>query len=639
MAEFGYAGEIIKVDLSSGRKLRLSTAHYARNFLGGRGIGARIYWEMAPVAAGAFDSENPLVFVTGPVTGFNRLAGPRWQVCGKSPLMQPEFFSYANLGERWGSYLKFAGYDGLIVQGKAEKPCYIYINNGALEVRDASHLWGRSAFEAADTLKGELGKGVSVLTIGPAAENLVVFGTMITDDGASGASGLGSVMGSKTLKAVVVAGEKRPAAADPERLDSLAKQVLRMRRDIWQDYLLDIPGRVNQRACWGCGIGCWRKSYESGGRRYKFLCQAGSFYSKAAREYDPDWVEVTLLSSRLCDRYGLDTIVLAPIIDWLVGCHREGILTEADTGLPLSRIGSADFIEKLTEMIAMRCGFGELLARGPLRAAEEISERACEILNRVILTRASENRDYDPRLILTTVLLYSTEPRRAIGQIHELSHAFEFYRNWKEGKQVPFAFLDYNDFLAVARNFWGGDAAADFSTYEGKALASRLIQDRTHAKECGVFCDFMWPIIWLRYGEDRTGDPAMESRVLSAVTGREIDEAGFNLIGERAFNLQRAILLRQGWGGRAGDRLLDHLHDEPLETLPRFNNFMVPGKNGEMVSRKGAKIERDDFEKLKSEYYELRGWGPNGLPTERKLGELGLGDVAADLRRRGLLSG
>ena len=152
------------------------------------------------------------------MTGFNRLAACRWQVCGKSPATDPEVFSYANLGGKWGSGLKYAGYDGLVVQGQAERPSYLYINDGAVEIRDASPLWGRSAFEAADNLKAELGKGVSVLTIGPAAENLVSFATMLTDDGASGAGGLGSVMGSKRLKAIAVAGDKRPVAADPAGL-------------------------------------------------------------------------------------------------------------------------------------------------------------------------------------------------------------------------------------------------------------------------------------------------------------------------------------------------------------------------------------------------------------------------------------
>jgi len=636
VAEFGYAGEILKVDLADGRITRLPTADYADRFVGGRGMAARLYWDMAPPGARAFDPENCLIYITGPVTGFNRLAGCRWQVCGKAPITEPEVFSYANLGERWGSYLKYAGYDGLVVTGKADKPVYIYIHDGAIEIKDASSLWGKSAFEASDSLKGELGKEVSVLTISPAAENLVSFATMLTDDGASGASGLGSVMGSKNLKAVVVAGDKRPKAADPERLGNLADRILQIRKDTWKNWLNEIPGRARLRACYNCGIGCFRKSYEEGGRRYKFFCQAMHVYWGAAEKYQPDFTEVALLAIRLCDRYGLDTTVMQPMIDWLTICHQEGILREEDTGLPLSKIGSAEFIEELTRKIAYREGFGDLLARGTIKAAEKVGKRAQELLHDHVITRAGETRDYDPRLILTNALLYATEQRRPINQLHEVAHSLWLWCNWTRGEEG--AFLSYNDFLNIGKNFWGGAAAADYSTYEGKALAAKKIQDRTYAKESLILCDFLWPIIWVRFADDHTGDPAMESRVLSAITGKEIDEAGLNRIGERIFNLQRAILLRQGWGGRQGDRLLDYLHDEPLSFVFFTPDCIVPGKNGEIVSRKGAKIDRADFENLKSEYYVLRGWDvESGLPTEKKLGELGLADVAADLKTRGLL--
>ncbi len=636
MAEFGYAGEILKVDLSDGNIIRLPTADYADRFVGGRGIAARLYWEMVPPEAGAFDPENCLIYITGPVTGFNRLAGCRWQVCGKAPVMEPEAFSYANLGERWGSYLKYAGYDGLVVQGKADKPVYIHIRDGAIEIRDASPLWGKSAFEVSDTLKGELGKEVSVLTISPAAENLVSFATMLTDDGASGASGLGSVMGSKNLKAIVVSGNKRPQAADPERLSNLVDRILKIRKYTWKDWLDDIPGRTRLRACYNCGLGCFRKSYTEGGRRFKFFCQATHVYGGPAASYGGDSTEVALLAIRLCDRYGLDTTVMQPLIDWLAACYKEGVLRDEDTGLPLSKIGSAEFIEELTRKIAYREGFGDLLARGTLKAAEKVGERAQELLHAHVITSAGETRDYDPRLILTNGLLYATEQRRPINQLHETSHSLWLWCKWTRKEED--AFLSYNDFLNVGKNFWGGAAGADYSTYEGKALAAKKIQDRTHAKESLILCDFLWPIIWVRFADDHTGDPAMESRVLSTITGREINEAGLNKIGERIFNLQRAILLRQGWGGRQGDRLLDYLHDEPLQFVFFNPDCIVPGKDGEVVSRKGAKVDRAEFENLKSEYYQLRGWDvESGLPTGTRLKELELEDVAADLKSRDLL--
>jgi aldehyde:ferredoxin oxidoreductase len=550
--------------------------------------------------------------------------------------MDPEVFSYANLGERWGSYLKFAGYDALAVTGRAAGPVYINIDSRGADIKDASSLWGRPSFEAGDRLKTDLGKGTSVLTIGPAAENRVSFATMITEDGASGASGLGSVMGSKNLKAIVVAGDKRPRAADPERLSTLADRILELRRDTWLGWLNELPDRTRSRPCYGCGIGCFRRSYEEGGRRYKAFCQAMHAYAGPASRYQKDYAGVLLHAVRLCDRYGLDTTVMQPLIDWLGNCFKEGLLNEKATGLPLSRIGSAEFIETLTRMIALREGFGDVLARGMIKAAPEIGKRAQELLTTQVLTRAGESRDYDPRLVLTNTLLYATEPRRPINQVHELTHALWLWLNWNRG--VEPCFLSYNDFRKVAENFWGGPAAADFTNYTGKALAAKKIQDRAYAKESTILCDFLWPIIWVRFAEDHTGDPAMESRVLSAITGRQIDQAGLARIGERVFNQQRAVLLRQGWGGRRDDRLLDYLHDEPLPFVFFNPDCIVPGPNGEMISRKGTRIAREDFEALKDEYYTLRGWDvATGLPTEKGLRELDLADVATDLKTRGLL--
>jgi len=324
------------------------------------------------------------------------------------------------------------------------------------------------------------------------------------------------------------------------------------------------------------------------------------------------------------------------MIAWLEGCYNKGILGEEETGLPLSKIGSAEFIEALTAKIAQREGFGDVLAKGTLKAAEEVGKGAREMACESVLTRASESRDYDPRLVPTNTLLYATEQRRPINQVHELTHALWLWRNWIKGEKD--AFLSTDDFLNVAKNFWGGIQAADFSTYESKALAAKKIQDRAYAKESLILCDFLWPVIWVRFADDHTGDPTLESRVLSAITGIEIDESGLNKIGERIFNLQRAILLRQGWGGRQGDRLLDYLHDEPLEAVFFNPDCIVPGKKGEIFSRKGLSIKRSDFEDLKSEYYGLRGWDvESGLPKETKLKELGLADVAVDLKERTLL--
>ncbi len=638
MAEFGYAGEILKVNLSDGSITRLTTADYADRFIGGRGIAAKLYWDMVPPQTGAFDPDNCFICVTGPAAGFTGLAGFRWQVCGKSAAGEPEAFSYANLGGSWGGFLKYAGYDGIVVQGKSDNPVYLFIHDGSVEIRDASLLWGKSTFEVSDCLKAELGEGVSVLTVGPAAENMVSFATVFADEGSSGSSGLGSIAGSKKLKAIAVTGNKKPRAAHPDRLQSIVDRLSQQAPAAGQPSLWAISSRSQPQVCYGCDLGCSRQAYtDENGKLFKSFCQATEVYQRPAREYygDDDGREVQLFATRLCDSYGLDTVTMQAMIEWLIECHKEGLLRDKDTGLPLSKIGSTEFIETLTRKIALREGFGDILARGTIKAAESIGGRAKELLNNIIATRASEKKDYDPRLFITTALLYATEPRRPINQLHEVSTVLFA---WLGGLRGGMAFSS-EDFRKVAERFWGGEIAADFSTYEGKALAAKKIQDREYVKESLIVCDFKFPMTISRSSEDHVGDPTLESQIFSAITGRETNEEGLYRVGERVLNLQRAIRLRQGWGGRNGDRLLDYLHTEPLKRGDIFFNpeCLVPGKDGEVISRIGAVVERAEFEKMKSEYYELRGWDiESGLPTKVRLEELDLGDVAADLERRGL---
>lgn len=638
MAEFGYAGQILKVDLSSGKTTKLATADYADRFIGGRGIAARIYWDEVAPQVKAFDSENCLIFTTGPVAGFTRLAGARWQVCGKSPAMEPEVFSYGNLGESWGTWLKFAGYDALVVQGKSDKPVYLFIHDSVVDIKDASFLRGKTTVATQEMLKAELGKEVRVLATGPAGENLVSFATILADHDATASSGFGSVMGSKRLKAIAVIGDSKPKAAHPEKVKELADRIYRLRKGTWETYTPAIAGKTKPHACYGCVTGCIREVYTAAeGEHAKFFCQAADVYRRPALKYYGSWHDVIFHATRLCNEYGLDTVVMQPMIEWLDRCYHEGILRDEETGIPLSKIGSSEFIETLVQKISLREGFGDILARGTVKAAESVGKRARELIGESIATRANEGMDYDPRLYIITGLLYAFEPRRPIQQIHELTQTALQWLEWLKGRGKD-TFLSTDVFLDIAQKFWGGKLAVDFSTYEGKALATRMIQDREYAKESLILCDFLWPIIWVRYSEDHVGDPTLESQVFTAITGRDMDEPGLNRFGERIFNLQRAILMREGWGGREGDRLLDFVHKEPLQTA-RFNrDCLLPGKDGQTMSRKGMVLDKEAFEKMKSEYYDLRGWDvASGFQTKAKLVELGLQDVAGDLETRELL--
>ncbi len=640
MSEYGYAGEILRVDLSSGKSSRLPTAAYAEKYIGGNGIAARLYWEMVPPEAKAYDPENCFICASGPLTGFPGFAGFRWKIFAKSPLGDPETFSHCGLGERWGAWLKYAGYDALAVQGKADKPVYVHIYDGKVEIRDASHLWGLSTFEASDKLKAELGKNVSVLTIGPAGENLIPFAIVLAEGGASGSGGMGAVMGSKNLKAIVVAsGDKRPAAADPDRVRQLVDRIAATKPTVPMPSMWAVPELTRDHSCYGCGIGCSRQIYTGeDGRTYKSLCQASDVYGEMTLRYygKPDGAR--LLATRLCDGYGIDTAVMQSMIEWLDACYKEGVINEKDTGIPLSKVGGPEYIEELTRKITFKEDFGEHFAKGLLAGADTIGPKAREILSTYIATSGGEKRDYDPRLFITPSLIYATEPRRPIQQLHEVSMMLMMWVGMGEAK--PGEMFTIDNFRKVAGIIWGNEIAADFSTYEGKALAAKRLQDRVFAKESLVVCDLRWTMsLPSRY----TGDgpaPVTEPEVYSAITGKETDEAELFKMGERNFNLQRAVLLRQGRPGREGDRLLDHFHTLPLQKGDLFFNAdcLAPGKDGEIISKVGAVVDRDEFEKMKSEYYEYRGWDvASGLPTKDKLAELGLDDVAADLDKRGLV--
>ncbi|HEX7475603.1 MAG TPA: aldehyde ferredoxin oxidoreductase N-terminal domain-containing protein [Dehalococcoidales bacterium] len=642
MSEFGYAGKILKVDLSSGKNICEPTSGYAERFLGGRGIAAKLYWDMVPPETRAMDPANCLICATGPITGFMGIAGCRWTICGKSAAGQPEAFTHGNLGGKWGPALKYAGYDALAVQGNADRPVYLFIHDEKVETRDASGLWGKSTFDTAEAIRAELGEGVSVLTVGPAAENRVAFATALSDRGASVAGGLGAIFGSKNLKAIVVTGSQRPQAAEPQKLKEVIDYIRPIRAGTFDSpspWVME--GVTTKESCYGCGLGCSRQSYsaEAGGR-FKSFCQASSFYLGPTMRYYKQRNDVAARATRLCDAYGLDTIVMATLIGWLGDCYQQGLINDEQTGLPLSKIGSLEFIESLVPKIAFREGFGDILARGTLKAAESLGAQAEALAARRIATRTGEGGDYDPRLILSTALLYATELRRPVQQLHAVAgNIIISWSSWAAGK--PGAFFSTDDLREAARRFWGSEQAVDFSTYAGKALASKMAQDRAYAQESLVLCDVHWPLVITSAGHfaGHVGDPSFESRIISAITGRHVGETELLRTGERIFNLQRAILLRQGWGGRDGDCLMDFYHDVPLKKGDVFFNpeAKMPGPGGAIISRLGAVVERDKFEELKTEYYCLRGWdAATGYPTVTKLQQLALSDVAIDLASRGL---
>ncbi len=636
--EAGYAGKILRVDLSSGNVSFVRTQQYASRFLGGRGIAAKVYWDEVSPDSGPFDPENRLLLFTGPLAGFPGLASSRWQVCGKSPATDREHFCYCNLGGHWGVQLKFAGYDGLIIQGKSDKPAYLSIQDDTINIRDASALWGKGAVQVRETLKAELGNSVRVLATGPAGEHLVSFASLLADNDASGSCGFGAVMGSKNLKAIVVRGSGSVRAAQPERLQELTNYVRKLKEGPVETRPLPFPGAKRRRdPCYGCTQNCNRFVFEaSDGTHGKFMCQASVFYQERARRYYGEQNEVPFRATRLCDQYGLDTNVVEPMIMWLSRCQRAGILNDDNSGMPLSKMGSLEFIETLLQKIALREGFGDVLAQGLAKAAQTVGKGAQELITDYTI-KAGQSSHYEGRMYITTGLFYAMEPRQPIQQLHEVTR---LVNGWvRRATQQEESYLSTPVLRAIANRFWGSEASVDFSTYEGKALAARNIQDHQYVKESLILCDFCWPIMYVHNSENHIGDPALESQLFTAVTGKEINEEEMHRFGERVFNLQRAILTREGHRGRESDQLPEQYFTIPLRSPFGNPECQAPGKDGELISRQGAVIDREKFEQMKTEYYQLRGWDPaTGLQKKKNLEELELADIADEMEKRGLLA-
>mgnify|MGYP005628027041 CR=1 FL=1 len=634
--------------MSSGSIAQVPTSEYADRFLGGRGIAAKVYWDEVGPQVGAFDAENRIIFATGPLAGLPVIGGSRWQVCGKSPAPSPEQFCYCNLGGRWGADLKFCGYDAIVVQGKSDRPTYLLIDDGRPELRDASALWGRGAIATRETLKGEQGRSATVVAIGPAGENMAVMASLLADNDASGSGGLGAVMGSKRLKAIVVKGGQRGVkVAQPDRLRELTSYYRGLRRISLRTssyrYSTQLVPSVSHKMrkaspCYGC-LGCFRKLYQADdGRTGKYMCHSAMFYQPRAVPYYGGWNDVPFYATKLVDDYGLDSKAMDLTIGWLQRCHEAGILNDANTGIPVSRAGSLEFIETLVKKISFRDGFGDALADGLARAAESVGAEAKKQLGSIgYLGKPEYNDIYGPRLYITNAIFYAMEPRLSMSQLHEQGALIPKWVQWATGAEGAVASSEV--VRNIASRFWGSELAADFSTYDGKALAAKMIQDRETAKECLILCDYLWPIVDLESSEDHVGDPTLESRILSAVTGQEVSEAELYETGERVFNLQRAILAREGHRGRASDVLPEYCFERPVEYDHLNPECLVPGSGGEVISRKGAVLHRGEFERMKDEYYRLRKWDvATGLQTRTALESVGLADVAAEMQRNSLIA-
>ncbi len=414
----GYMGKILFVDLSTGElKDEALEERLCRDFIGGYGIGARIIYSRQKGGVDPLGPENILGLVTGPLTGTPTTTGCRYQAMAKSPLTGG--WGDANSGGFFGPYLKFAGYDGVFFTGIAEKPVYLLINNGKAELRNAAYLWGKDTYEVEKVLESELGKGVSVASIGPAGERLSLISSVMNKGRAAGRSGVGAVMGSKKLKAIAVIGTAQVPVANKQKVSKLRRECLAKIKGPVVDafrsmgtasmtaasaYSGDSPvknwGGVGIRdfpnaslisdvnvsanlqrrhACYRCPVGCsgYMKAgtgeykYKAGTKRpeYETLCTFGTMCLN-------DNLESITMANDICNRYGLDTISAGCIIAFAIECYENGLITREDTeGIELTW-GNHRSIIAMTEKMAKREGFGDILADGVKVAAERIGRGA-----------------------------------------------------------------------------------------------------------------------------------------------------------------------------------------------------------------------------------------------------------------------
>jgi aldehyde:ferredoxin oxidoreductase len=318
------------------------------------------------------------------------------------------------------------------------------------------------------------------------------------------------------------------------------------------------------------------------------------------------------------------------IIQWLDTCYKAGYLSDKDTGLDISKLGTLEFFEKLCNMVAYRQGFGDILAEGLLRAGQKLGEEArAHFANEV--SGVGDGATYSAREYLTNGLLYALEPRQPIAMLHEISRLTGFWvMHQADPKSSP---VSSDVFRAAAAKFWGNEQAWDLTTHEGKAQAAVKIMDRTFVKDSLLLCDSGWPLMVSWNTPDHVGDPGLESRIFTAVTGIETNETRLNQYGERIFNLQRAILLREGRRSPKDDCPADFNFTDPVESVFMNPEVIIPGVAEEVISRKGKTLDRDVFETMRKEYYELRGWdSESGLQKAATLERIGLPEIAPDLK-------
>ena len=591
------------------------------DLIGGRGFGIKhLYEELAP-NIDPLGEHNKLLLLSGVLGGTTAQSSSRWVACTKSPLTG--CYARASGGADFGAWLKFAGYDYIIIEGKADKPVYLYITPDAARIEDARDLWGKTTGVTQEWLSQRHCQETRTACVGPAAEKLVRYAAIVSGRRTASRCGVGTVMASKKLKAVSVNAPRKIELHDPEGFKQLVKQqvdimqankgfhqfkaegttggsvsrnaigVYPVRNYRWGqlDGFEKLSGefyrklRVGDFGCYSCSVRCGKIHTVTSGP-YTGAHSEGPEYESVwafTGPIDSTSIEATIAADELCDELGMDTISTGSCIGFAYELYEKGILTRQDTdGLELT-YGNHAAMVALVKKIGLREGFGDILAEGTMRAAQRIGKGAEYYTMQV---KGLELPAYEPRGLKATGFGYATS---SIGGSH--GNGSLAFQEW--GSPVP--------------------RAVDRFAEEDKADIVIYNQHRSAIREVGIVCAF----------SENHGNwiQSLFPGMLVAATG--IAEFGdwsyLNGVAERIVNLDRAFNTRDGFD-RRHDTLPRRVQTEPLQHTGK-----APGE-GQLVRA---------LDKFLDDYYRLSGWTQNGIPSREKLEELGLGYVAEDMEHFG----
>lgn len=620
---YGWAGRMLLVDLSRQKvvvKDFYEWRQLAYSYIGGRGINSRLIYDLVDPKIDPLSPENVLIFGVGPLVGTMAPACSRFTVSAKSPLTYT--LGDTNAGGHFAAELKFAGYDHIIFTGRSDKPVYLWIDDGDVELRDASKTWGKDTWETQDEIREEVGDpDVKIACIGPAGERLVRFACIIHGSKrAGGRTGMGCVMGSKRLKAVAVRGSRGVQIAKPDEFENAVNQALEKlystphyhyfskfgtrllvrsaaeggwltTRNAQTGYfegaeklfeeVFERQYRVGSVACFNCPIHCG-STYEVSEGPYKGTHGEGPEFN-VIFEFGPnlgvDYYPAILKANELVNRYGLDADGTGCNIAFVMELLERRVLNEEEVGLPL-KWGNYEAVLKMIEMIATRKGFGDVLAEGMKKAAEKIG-RGAEKYARVVKGMEVNNELRGRKGYALAYAVATRGPDHLRGAPN-----VEYF-----GKFYP---------PEVGEKLFGTANVLNPRSYDGKPQAVVWTEHVCAIADAVGMCKFAtaWNSLDFLMPRDI-------AKILSSATGWDVSEEELLKIGERIVNLERCINVRDGYS-RKDDTLPERQLKEPCPSGPA---------KGEVVS----------LSPMLDEYYKLRGWDlKTGIPTEEKLKSLGL---------------